>query len=260
MKDTDFMLQYLGDNNDGQADLFDKNAFSDLLQQLQPSPASAGPGFSNFPSPTLSADSNQDDMAHLLDPQFLQHLSSSEHFQSSSGLDQFVQFEEENISQKEEEKEQEDKSELSKKNKTYKPNRPPRQLECYNCHVTKTPLWRRTPDRAHSLCNACGLYYKQYNTHRPLHIRQKHQSNQTKQAINITAACVAAAATLNTAPSSPQQNEIASSQYQEQNEEQSARCQRCYQVAATNDAGEIVCNTCRLFTNLSMVGQKRNST
>src|SRR3954454_10720353 len=29
----------------------------------------------------------------------------------------------------------------------------------------------------HSLCNACGLYYKQYNTHRPLHIRNKPSSN-----------------------------------------------------------------------------------
>ncbi|KAI8381337.1 uncharacterized protein BYT42DRAFT_566172 [Radiomyces spectabilis] len=56
---------------------------------------------------------------------------------------------------------------------TKKSSRPPRQLECFNCHVTKTPLWRRTPDRVHSLCNACGLYYKQYNTHRPLHVRQK---------------------------------------------------------------------------------------
>ncbi|CAG8507425.1 62_t:CDS:2 [Scutellospora calospora] len=51
--------------------------------------------------------------------------------------------------------------------------KPPRNLECYNCGVNKTPLWRRTPDRMHSLCNACGLYYKQYNTHRPLHIRNK---------------------------------------------------------------------------------------
>ncbi|KAI8984261.1 hypothetical protein BDF20DRAFT_802983, partial [Mycotypha africana] len=54
-------------------------------------------------------------------------------------------------------------------------------LECFNCHVTKTPLWRRTPDRAHSLCNACGLYYKQYNTHRPLHIQEKHLSKQQGQ-------------------------------------------------------------------------------
>lgn len=59
--------------------------------------------------------------------------------------------------------------------------RPVRQMECYNCHVTKTPLWRRTPDRAHSLCNACGLYYKQYNQHRPLHIRQKNPSKKQQQ-------------------------------------------------------------------------------
>ncbi|KAK5799319.1 hypothetical protein F5H01DRAFT_284758, partial [Linnemannia elongata] len=45
--------------------------------------------------------------------------------------------------------------------------RPPRALECFNCKVTQTPLWRRTLDRKHSLCNACGLYYKQYNGHRP---------------------------------------------------------------------------------------------
>ncbi|CAO3581816.1 unnamed protein product [Absidia cylindrospora] len=61
----------------------------------------------------------------------------------------------------------------STKPATTKKTRAPRQLECYNCHVTKTPLWRRTPDRAHSLCNACGLYYKQYGAHRPLHVRQK---------------------------------------------------------------------------------------
>ncbi|KAG0207409.1 hypothetical protein BGX28_001348 [Mortierella sp. GBA30] len=48
-----------------------------------------------------------------------------------------------------------------------------RQLICFNCKVTQTPLWRRTPDRKHSLCNACGLYYKQYGAHRPLHVRHK---------------------------------------------------------------------------------------
>ncbi|KAF9347756.1 hypothetical protein BGX34_002911 [Mortierella sp. NVP85] len=63
------------------------------------------------------------------------------------------------------------------KTKSQKPkkqsSRPPRALECFNCKVTQTPLWRRTLDRKHSLCNACGLYYKQYNGHRPLHVRQK---------------------------------------------------------------------------------------
>ncbi|KAG0045296.1 hypothetical protein BGZ83_009484 [Gryganskiella cystojenkinii] len=61
------------------------------------------------------------------------------------------------------------KSPKTKKQST----RPPRALECFNCKVTQTPLWRRTLDRKHSLCNACGLYYKQYNGHRPLHVRQK---------------------------------------------------------------------------------------
>ncbi|KAK3834263.1 MAG: hypothetical protein JOS17DRAFT_773164 [Linnemannia elongata] len=59
--------------------------------------------------------------------------------------------------------------------------RPPRSLECFNCKVTQTPLWRRTLDRKHSLCNACGLYYKQYNGHRPLHARHKPSLNQGQQ-------------------------------------------------------------------------------
>ncbi|KAI8348566.1 hypothetical protein B0O80DRAFT_180561 [Mortierella sp. GBAus27b] len=63
-------------------------------------------------------------------------------------------------------------------------SRPPRALECYNCKVTQTPLWRRTLDRKHSLCNACGLYYKQYNGHRPLHIRHKPSLSQTQQREN----------------------------------------------------------------------------
>ncbi|KAJ3066186.1 hypothetical protein HDU98_010510 [Podochytrium sp. JEL0797] len=43
-----------------------------------------------------------------------------------------------------------------------------RNLTCFNCKATSTPLWRRTHDRKNNLCNACGLYYKQYQTDRPI--------------------------------------------------------------------------------------------
>ncbi|KAJ3022946.1 hypothetical protein HKX48_004857 [Thoreauomyces humboldtii] len=48
-----------------------------------------------------------------------------------------------------------------------------RNLTCFNCATHHTPLWRRTADKQHSLCNACGLYFKQYQCHRPLSISQR---------------------------------------------------------------------------------------
>jgi len=44
---------------------------------------------------------------------------------------------------------------------------------CFNCKTDKTPLWRRTLDKSHFLCNACGLYFKQYRSHRPLRLRER---------------------------------------------------------------------------------------
>ncbi|TPX73854.1 hypothetical protein CcCBS67573_g04874 [Chytriomyces confervae] len=51
-----------------------------------------------------------------------------------------------------------------------------RNLVCYNCGATTTPLWRRTVDRKNNLCNACGLYYKQYKISRP--VKNTEQSRQ----------------------------------------------------------------------------------
>jgi len=61
-----------------------------------------------------------------------------------------------------------------------------RKITCYNCHTDTTPLWRRTPDRLHSLCNACGLYYKQYKTHRPLNLQHKTAKNAKKNNASST--------------------------------------------------------------------------
>nr|GAT55433.1 GATA zinc finger domain-containing protein [Mycena chlorophos] len=38
---------------------------------------------------------------------------------------------------------------------------------CANCRATSTPLWRRDPKTHETLCNACGLYLQQRNSHRP---------------------------------------------------------------------------------------------
>ena len=56
-----------------------------------------------------------------------------------------------------------------------------RNLTCYNCGTNKTPLWRRTADKKHSLCNACGLYYKQYSQNRPVAYRVKSPRTSKKQ-------------------------------------------------------------------------------
>ncbi|ORY94926.1 hypothetical protein BCR43DRAFT_442789, partial [Syncephalastrum racemosum] len=42
---------------------------------------------------------------------------------------------------------------------------------CYNCDTTATPLWRRD-ENGNTICNACGLYYKLHNVHRPLSMKR----------------------------------------------------------------------------------------
>lgn len=42
---------------------------------------------------------------------------------------------------------------------------------CTNCETTLTPLWRKD-DAGEILCNACGLYYKLHNRHRPISLKR----------------------------------------------------------------------------------------
>ncbi|KAI8975938.1 hypothetical protein BDB01DRAFT_804744 [Pilobolus umbonatus] len=44
-------------------------------------------------------------------------------------------------------------------------------LICVNCRTTTTPLWRRD-EHENTICNACGLYYKLHNVHRPVSMRR----------------------------------------------------------------------------------------
>lgn len=163
--------------------------------------------------------------------------------------------------------------------KKHSSNKPPRQLECFNCGVTKTPLWRRTPDRMHSLCNACGLYYKQYNTHRPLHIRNKPSassgpynlttsrksssssssstsSNNSNNNVNNDVASPTSSASTTPylqPPQVPRQAQQLQSSLTNPIPE-SPRCVNCDQTQTPlwrkNEKGQPICNACGLYAKL----------
>ncbi|KAI8920261.1 iron transporter biosynthesis regulating transcription factor, partial [Powellomyces hirtus] len=44
-------------------------------------------------------------------------------------------------------------------------------MACINCSTTSTPLWRRD-DKGNAICNACGLYFKLHNSHRPVTMKR----------------------------------------------------------------------------------------
>ncbi|CAO3639776.1 unnamed protein product [Cunninghamella echinulata] len=52
---------------------------------------------------------------------------------------------------------------------------------CHSCHTTETPEWRRGPDGARTLCNACGLHYSKL-------LRKESISASSQKLITSTAA------------------------------------------------------------------------
>ncbi|KAG0353761.1 hypothetical protein BC939DRAFT_444751 [Gamsiella multidivaricata] len=156
-----------------------------------------------------------------------------------------------------------------------------RQLVCFNCNVTQTPLWRRTPDRKHSLCNACGLYYKQYGAHRPLNVRHKLPSVLVDPRLSAMPYSRPSSETRASSPSGPESSASSESDSEEprllpdltkmyadallrpsvkkttpplMTAKQGIECANCSQTQTPlwrkNEAGEPICNACGLYAKL----------
>lgn len=224
--------------------------------------------YSPISSPGSSASETIDSPTALLQDGFLDDLLTSpstmpamDMMYQFEPLDQFIQPEVEETKPKEEcmkprpskKNHLQGQSTMSIKITTHKSARPARKLECFNCKVTKTPLWRRTPDRQHSLCNACGLYYKQYNAHRPLHVRNK---THTIRAHPYACERVLPM-TINTTPKSPVISPVLEMSVEPVVSQESVvgqECANCHQTQTPlwrkNERGEPVCNACGLYAKL----------
>ncbi|KAI9362808.1 hypothetical protein BD770DRAFT_305793, partial [Pilaira anomala] len=256
------------------SDLFKDPSLDQLLTSYH-SPSSASSESLGSPPTALLQDGFLDDL--LTSPTTLPAMDMVCQFDV---LDQFIQSEHDYQTQhpspisvpeevaQEEEQQQQPKESLkprpSKKNHlqgqstmsikitTQKSARPVRKLECFNCKVTKTPLWRRTPDRQHSLCNACGLYYKQYDCHRPLHVRNKTHTIRAhpyacERVLPMTihaSSTSSSSSSSESIASSPEITPIESGQ----------ECANCHQTQTPlwrkNERGEPVCNACGLYAKL----------
>ncbi|CAG8633254.1 3072_t:CDS:2 [Rhizophagus irregularis] len=51
---------------------------------------------------------------------------------------------------------------------------------CHSCNISETPEWRRGPDGARTLCNACGLHFAKLTRKRALSAMQQHQPTQVQ--------------------------------------------------------------------------------
>ncbi|KAF9190878.1 putative electron transfer flavoprotein subunit [Haplosporangium sp. Z 11] len=85
-------------------------------------------------------------------------------------------------------------------------------LVCANCRTTTTPLWRRDSG-GNTICNACGLYYKLHNVHRP--VTMKRAVIKRRKRVNLLAS--------SPPPGNEQGSEQPTSQQQQQQQQQSTQ-------------------------------------
>jgi len=127
------------------------------------------------------------------------------------------------------------------------PQAPPGPKSCAHCHTTTTPMWRREPQTARPLCNACGLYMQQRNMRRPQELIDADGPSPSSHS-----------------PSSDPSSASSSSALPYDGPE----CSHCHthitSVWRRNKAGDQVCNACGVYLRLKGkerpldLAQKRN--
>lgn len=141
--------------------------------------------------------------------------------------------------------------------------------QCSNCGTTKTPLWRRAPDGT-LICNACGLYLRSNNTHRPVNLKrppntipiEKQQEGSCKgdgrcNGTGGSAACQGCPAYNNRVVIKQQDSKQRSPKSGDGEKDEDPLAIACYNCGGTitplwrrDDAGNTICNACGLYYRL----------
>lgn len=69
---------------------------------------------------------------------------------------------------------------------------PPGIKICENCGTTTTPLWRKDRASGMMMCNACGIFYKHHQKHRPVELTLQPHRAQHPQGLSLPASGAAA--------------------------------------------------------------------
>ncbi|KAI8889745.1 GATA-domain-containing protein [Backusella circina FSU 941] len=74
-------------------------------------------------------------------------------------------------------------SALSLSGQRRRAKKPPFQGRCHSCNTSETPEWRRGPNGARTLCNACGLHYAKHSKKKAIQERETKEPKEEESTI-----------------------------------------------------------------------------